>query len=262
MDAFPFTVETRKIDSDIGLLYFDVEDVLNVAPYLDSHIVPIFCGPQAEMDVGFVKRCLANQLKPKLKRDFLLCGAVAEFFVHLLLNHRGYRQNFLYQNLEERSAKKGFDGVYSIGDELWLMESKSGCFNGNQTHYEKVTEATNDLKNKVSGQGGANNPWKNAYNHASHCDVGASSTLRSQIIELEMLYESGTYQNISSFNIIPCATLFYTNAIEREDLDELASKIGVYFSKRSHTGVDVVCVSNSALYDFLSYLGLRRSNGQ
>lgn len=45
MDAFPFAVETRIINSDIGLLYFDVKDVLSVAPFLDNHIVPIFCGP-------------------------------------------------------------------------------------------------------------------------------------------------------------------------------------------------------------------------
>ena len=260
MESFPFSVEVREIDSDIRLLYFDVEDVLSAASYLDSHVVSIFCGPQAEEKPEYAKACLTNLFETKLGSESWLCGATAEFFVHLLLNYEGYRQNFLYQNLEERSIKKGFDGVYSMEDKLWLMESKSGCFNGKFTHYEKVTEATNDLKNKVSGRSGANDPWKNAYHHASHIDVGAKSTIRSQIKEMTRLYEAGAYQDIASFNIIPCATVFYTDVIESEGVDELASKIGTYFSTREHDEVDVVCVSNAALDDFLSYLGLRRND--
>ncbi len=262
METFPFVVEVREIESDVKLVYFDIEDVSSAISYLDSHIVAIFCGRQAEDEPEYVKTCLTNLFATKLNNEPWLCGAVAEFFAHLLLSHRGYEQNFLYQNLEERSIKKGFDGVYSIGEELWLMESKSGRFNGRLTHYDKVIEATNDLKNKVSGQSSANDPWKNAYHHASLIEVGATATIRSQIKEMAKLYEAGTYQDITLFNIIPCATLFYTGAIEREELDELSSKLKTYFSARDHKGVDIVCVSNVALDDFLSYLGLRRDDDE
>ena len=129
METFPFVVEAREVEPNINLVYFDIEDVSNAIAYLDSHIVTIFCGRQAEDEPEYAKTCLTNLFATKLNNESWLCGAVAEFFAHLLLNHKGYEQNFLYQNLEERSIKKGFDWVYSIEDELWLMESKSGRFN-------------------------------------------------------------------------------------------------------------------------------------
>lgn len=108
METFPFVVEVREIESDVKLVYFDIEDVSSAISYLDSHIVAIFCGRQAEDEPEYVKICLTNLFATKLNNEPWLCGAVAEFFAHLLLSHRGYEQNFLYQNLEERSIKKGF----------------------------------------------------------------------------------------------------------------------------------------------------------
>lgn len=260
MKAFPFHVETIYLSESVRTHYFEITDIEAASSFLDDNIVGICCGQESDMDLAYTKRCLRSLFESKLSNETWIQGAVAEFFVHLFLNFKGFKQNFLYQNLEERSIKKGFDGVYSIGNDLWLMESKSGLSSSSITHYDKVAQATNDLERKVSGQGGLNDPWRNAYNHVSQIDVGAKQSIRSKIRDLTRLYQAGSYQSISSFNIIPCGTLYYARPLDREDLGILASKIKRYFSKRSHQEIDVVCVSNMALNGFISYLGIRKTD--
>lgn len=262
MNPFPFVIETRNVDDGIDLVYFDIVDMDAAISYLDDHVVSIFCGQNSALSLDYAKECFRRLFVTKLSNEALLCGSIAEFFAHLLLNHYGYKQDCLYQNLEERSVKKGFDGVYSIDDELWLMESKSGIFNGALQHYDKVTEATSDLKNKVSGRGGKNDPWSNAYHHANLIDVGAKETIRSQIRALMESYAKGEFRDVSEFNIIPCATLFYEERIDRETLDTLAHRIKSYFSGKLHRGIFVVCISNVALDGFLAYLDLRRGGNE
>ena len=258
---FPFEILKKELPGNIILYYFDIEDIASATSYLDDHVVQIFAGNESDDTPEDVKIAFANLFRSKLNDDSWLYGATAEFFVHLLLTHEGYRQDCLYRNLEEHSVKKGFDGLYSIGETIWLMESKSGWCKQGSTHYGKVITAANDLKNKVAG-GCANNPWSNAYNHAAHVDVGANKSIRSQIKELQHSFERGNYRDISSFNIIPCGTLFYGGAIDSEDIDTLSKKISNYFKAREHGRVAVVCVSNAALDGFLAYLGLERNGNE
>ncbi|MFY2508239.1 hypothetical protein ACN3E9_08105 [Vibrio pectenicida] len=110
-------------------------------------------------------------------------GAISEFFVHLYLQESGYKQEFLFFNLEEGSIKKGFDGFFSKNSDTFLLESKSGSIKSKKiSHKDKLKSAYSDLENYVSGKSekGKNNPWKNAYNHASHIDVGTEKSIRKK----------------------------------------------------------------------------------
>jgi hypothetical protein len=40
---------------------------------------------------------------------------------------------------------------------------------------------------------GRNNPWRNAYNHASHIDVGSRKPLRDKLRDIAKLYDSGEF---------------------------------------------------------------------
>lgn len=259
---FPFEIIEKKISDSIDLLYFDVENLEDVSSYLDGQIVQIYSGVLSESTIEDVKKSFKILFETKLKNIKWVYGAVGEFFAHLLLNHKGFKQNFLFQNLEERSIKKGFDGLYSIDDVLWLMESKSGEGNAINKHVEKVKDASRDLKNKVDGSARFRNPWRNAYHHASHMDVGTEKTVRAQIKNLMNQYNDEKYHEISEFNIIPCATLFYAEEIEKHDLDELCNELRVFFLSFPHNRVKVVCVSNAALKSFLAYLDLGEENEQ
>ena len=81
----------------------------------------------------------------RYKDDTTKIGAVAEFFIHLFLRELGYKQEFLFYNLEERSIKKGFDGYFSQGETQFIVESKSGFESTrNISHKAKIKEAYND----------------------------------------------------------------------------------------------------------------------
>lgn len=151
----------------------------NIIAHIDANIVSI-CEGATDTNLTTIKQRLIADLAPK-KGSTLEMGAIAEFFGHLYLTEIGFKQEFLFLNLEERSIKKGFDGYYSFNDETWIYESKSGsAATKGATHKSKISLAYSDLNEKISGNS-ANNPWQNAYNHASQIDVGTSASVRQNL---------------------------------------------------------------------------------
>lgn len=233
-------IDIPEIDKDLEVL-------------IDDFIVMI-CEGDSDSEIISVKKSFLRLFKNK--KDSFLMGAIAEFICHLYLNLKGYKQDFLYFNLEERSIKKGFDGVFSKSGSMFLMESKSGLFgNSGVVHKSKLKEAHKDLSDYVSGKNrkSINNPWRNAYNHASHADVGSSKTLRSKIKLLQSNYDEDKFSMISDFNIIPCSTIFLSGEWNVDVNCEIVGDHDFFWDLEGNKVVGI-CVTKTSYESFIEYL--------
>ncbi|HHQ4809445.1 TPA: hypothetical protein ACSP29_003874, partial [Aeromonas veronii] len=199
--------EIKRFSNNIEL---HVLDFINLTPeitkQIDDQLVQI-CEGDSDSDLDLVKSNFLKFLETKDERTKI--GAVAEFFVHLYLRQMKLKQEFLFFNLEEGSIKKGFDGFFSSETEEYLVESKSGLASTDGiSHKNKIKEAYSDISSVIAGDSrkSKNNPWRNAYNHACHADVGTSKTIRKKIKELSDLFDNGEFGKVDKFNIIPCSS--------------------------------------------------------
>ncbi|WP_434360596.1 hypothetical protein [Parasalinivibrio latis] len=221
---------------------------------LDKYFVSI-CEGDSDSEISLVKQRLAKFLKTKNEETQM--GAVAEFLVHLYLNQLNFKQEFLFFNLEENSIKKGFDGLFSKNSETFLVESKSGTvLTKGISHRTKLNTAYTDLRNYVSGKSekGKNNPWKNAYNHASHIDVGAEKGIRKKIKKLRDMYDAGVFTNINDYKIIPCSTIFLDSVWNNRENSKILNDHEFLKSFDCIT-LDAICISKKSLKLFKKYLG-------
>jgi hypothetical protein len=135
------------------------------------------------------------------------------------------------------------------------MESKSGSISTEGISYKsKLSEAVSDLEKKFSGKV-KNNPWSNAYNHASHLDVSSASQIRTYIKDLSKDFTFKVPHSISEFNIIPCATIYYeeNSFLGAEEIEKsLASDM-----KKTANKMHMICVSQKSVNVFKEYIGIR-----
>lgn len=248
-----FNVVENKINEHIHLTIIDIPQIneeLNVL--MNNNLVSI-CEGNTHGDISCVKKDLIQLFENKTFEWKM--GAIAEFFIHLYITTLDYKQEFLYRNLEEDSIKKGFDGLFSKNNDFWIVESKSGSINTKGiSHKSKVKEAMVDLSNKVTGIGQTNNPWKNAYNHASHMDVKASDTLRKDLKNLSDKFNLGVYGNISDFNTIPCGTIFLNGIWKDSDSEKIIQDITNLSSNLSGKKIFVICITQNTIDMFLDYI--------
>lgn len=245
-----------EIDENISLLVINIEELdSNLVKILDEYFVSI-CEGDSETELGIVKKEVENLFKRKPPN--WIQGAVAEFFTHLILKMRGFKQEFLFINLEENSIKKGFDGFYSRNGEEWIMESKSGAISSrNISHAKKISVALKDLADRVSGRkenGKIINPWHNAYSHASHCDVKTAQSIRDHIKKLYQNYIQGIFHEIEEFNNIPSATLFLEGAGTAPSHDTILTDIKAIKRKLKGERVFIVCMTQNSVNTFKKYL--------
>jgi hypothetical protein len=235
-------------------LHFINIPILNddITAHIDASIVSI-CEGASDTDITTIKQRLIAFLTTK-RGSTTEMGAIAEFFGHLYLTEIGFNQEFLFLNLEEGSIKKGFDGYYSLNDEAWIYESKSGSMATNgASHESKISLAYSDLKDKISGNP-SNNPWQNAYNHASQIDVGTAASIRQNLKALARAFTQGTRQNIASFNIIPGSTLFLEGVWTDIDVDGLAPKLEQLMTTFSFSKINIICLNKASIDLFWDYL--------
>ncbi len=235
-----------KIDNNVKLLVLNIkENNQELTNYVNKHLVEI-CEGNSGSRLTTVKEELLVFLDRKKKTGTRM-GAVAEFFVHLVLKTQDFKQDCLFLNLEENSIKKGFDGYYSHDSEEWIMESKSGMITTSGiSHPMKIKEAYDDLDGKLAGNS-SNNPWKNAYNHASHIDVGTEETIRHHIKKMSDSYFENVYANIKDFNIIPASTIFLDNHWDEVDLNELKDEIKTHIKGFKYTKLNIVCITKKSV---------------
>lgn len=226
---------------------------------INKHLVKVCEGDDFE-DIKRVKKRLLKFILAKHENTKM--GAIAEFFIHVYLNDCNYKQEFLFFNLEETSIKKGFDGLYTKADEMYVLESKSGNEKSeNISHLGKIKEAYTDLRKYFDGSSekGNNNPWRNAYNHASHSDIKAKDSLRKQIKNLANLYDEEIYGDIKDYNIIPCSTIFLDSEwtdVFVEDLLNSVDKFNFLIARN----IDIIVLTKLKLSNFTDFLGLENTN--
>lgn len=250
----PFkTSFVTQLSEDNELHIVDIEDIDDdLKKSFDERLIKI-CEGNSATDLSLVKLRLRKFLKSK-KGTTTESGAIAEFITHQYLNEIGFEPQFLYFNLEEQSIKKGFDGYYFLNGEEWIFESKSGSINTkNISHPTKIKEAYYDLKDKVAGKA-SNNPWQNAYQHASQIDVGAVTTVRKNIKTLSDQYLKGVYHEIKDFNIIPGSTIFLDGDWVVSDFIDIENQVKKIVDAFAFKKIKVICITKKSLQMFLTYL--------
>jgi len=247
----PFNVTIKNINENINIHILEIENISSeFKTFIDHNLVSIYKGTR-DIDLQLTKQKMSSFLNSKHHNTKM--GAIAEFFIHLYLGTNDFKQECLMDNLEEGSIKKGFDGYYSKEDDEWLMESKSGSITTSGiSHNGKITEAYNGLKSLLSG-GSTNNPWDNAYNHASHRDVGARDSIIKNIQTLSDEFDSGVFYEIKNFNIVPSATIFYNGSMS-VDTDEIIEKLKPIINTFEFKKLEVICISKKSLDLFINYL--------
>lgn len=242
-------IEVFKIDNKRTIIIVTIKEITEeLKNQIDKYICRIWAG-ENENDINHVKKEILKYILSKERSKQI--GAIAEFFVHLFLNYQGYTPYCLFQNLEENSFKKGFDGFFSLDSEEWIVESKS-TEKSSIKHHTKVSEAYNDLNNKVQGKT-SNNPWKNAYHHACNVNISVPKNIRKQLDVLAKEFIDNKFHDLSEYNIIPCSTKFIDEKdIERSDAvhNEVLEKIDLFkFNK-----ISAICINNEAEKLFIEYL--------
>lgn len=244
-----FRTEICEIEDSKIIVILDISHISEqLETKIDEYIIQIWDGNKDE-EIRYVKKEILKYLGEVTEEKKL--GAIAEFFIHLYLKMNGYDQYCLFQNLEDdRSFKKGFDGLYALENENWLVESKS-TEKIEVKHYSKISEAYNDLKDKVEGKK-SNNPWKNAYNHANTRALFVPQNVLQTLYKLRNEYTDNKYHSIGEFNIIPCSTKFTGEEIEEKETtkNEVKSKIESFeFNK-----IKAICINNKVADLFIQYL--------
>ena len=255
-----FECVREEVDDNITITVLEINELTGpLKAYIDDNLVAICEGTYSDSSLDMVKKRVQSLFRGKNSKsddDYTNweMGAVAEFFIHLYIKSIGLTQDCMFLNLEERSIKKGFDGFYSNLDDRWVMESKSGSIKTHGiTHVSKIKEAISDLKSKFSG-GVKNDPWRNAYNHASQTDVKSADKVTKYLKQLSEDFLQEKVHDISEFNIIPCGTIYYEDVgfSKKEDIASQAKDAMSAEARKTH----VVCVSSKSVGIFKEYIGI------
>lgn len=246
-----FSSEIEELSGGNKLHLINIKDIsLDLEELIDKNIAEI-CYGDPDRNIDVVKSRMRRLLKDNSNH---LMGATAEFFAILYLKQLGYKQEFVFINLEENSFKKGFDGYYTSGDEEWILESKSGDIESQgATHPEKIGVAYRGLKKTIAGDSSnQNNPWENALFHAK--SVNSQKDIKSKLRQLADEFELGVFRDIKDFNIIPTSTIFLGNLWKEIDKDDLKEKIESYFSNKDFNKLNVICVNKKSVKTLINYL--------
>lgn len=245
-----------QIDQKVTLYILGLKTLnKEIQSKIDEYIIQLIYAPdyRKEYELRSAKTTILKILENKTEKQKI--GLIAEFFTHLVLLSLDYKQESLFRNLEERSAKKGFDGVYSRKDQVWIMESKSGFYTDDQTHLDKINKAYTDLKNKITKHKDVtNNPWSNALFHMSL--MKTKQKLRQIFISGDKDFENEKGQDIANFNLIPSATIFLQNMwIDLHSSEEDVKKIyKTWTQDKNFKSMNIICFTKASFTSFVDYL--------
>lgn len=255
----PFVSEEYTISDNVILTIIDIETIdERTRAVLDENFV-LICEGNTGSSLSTVKTRVRNLYSTK--NPEWIMGATAEFFVHLYIRLTGFKQECLFLNLEENSIKKGFDGFYSKDGLEWLMESKAGSIDSKGiSHAGKVTLAMSTLASKVSGRDKSgkkeqpNNPWQEAYSHASQYDVGTAANIRQNLKQLANDFTNGRFRSIEEFNTMPCGTMFLSGVWSQPDHNLIKSDIEHISNRLKGKQIHVICVTQQSTELFGKYI--------
>lgn len=252
MAGFPIEYKEIIISDKVIGYAINIEKIEDdFAKYIDDKLISI-CKGKREIKLSTVKTDFIDYLERKNQSN-LLPGSVSEFFIHVFLSSQDYKQEFLYFNLEGNSIKKGFDGYYSKGDKDWILESKS-TNQIDKNHKEIIGIGYNGIKKKVEGIDNKNNPWENAYNHASLGTVATKATLLKKLSTLSELYTEKKYGEIKDFDLMVSSTIFLEDNWNEIDIDELKQDITNYLADKDFSSIIVICLNKKSTAHLIDYL--------
>lgn len=191
----------------IDLESFSVEDI----DFIKQNLPQIFDGRTTKKDLKasaqYMLKLFSNWDKKQVH------GAVAEFILICILRHHNFTQEYCFQNLEENSMKKGFDGLFlDKSEEMWLSESKSSYTD--TTHCNNLNKGYKHINDNVTGVS-SSDAWKNAYNHSRI--VNSIDSLQKKLSDLSDAYLEGKFTSIDEYNVILSSTVFCSDidSVER-----------------------------------------------
>lgn len=233
------------------------------ARYIDKYIYEICEGesPLDEDELIMIKEQILDRIdKPTDKtKGKHTRGAIAEFFVILFMKHLNFKQGFLFFNLEERSFKKGFDGVYTLEDELYFLESKSSLVGPKSSHSNSLNKAKNGLIDSMTFKNKREN-WTNAYHHAlitksSESVITELRRLKKEYYKNKRMSKVYNVKELDKYNVIPVSTLFYEDSslgfTAKMEIQEVIKKQFKGFKAKS---LHIICLNKESTKHFINYL--------
>ena len=183
-------------------------------------------------------------------------GAIGELLLNVIIrSFTSLRIISPFFNLEERNVKKGFD-IIAIDEEnrLWLVESKAGKVNPEDTATQKLCEriktAKNDLYTRLNQ--GSSQLWLNAINsvRGSLDDTSEKKTIEN------IIAQSGNSDNSNDKNVILGGVIFclFNSQIDSEKLDHLYQSIA---RSNDFEDLQIIAIQQptyEAIYNFLCEL--------
>jgi hypothetical protein len=245
-----------KISNRITINFINIDNYsIEFISLIKAEITAIWDGDFSEDDLNYVKKQMRSFFKDKDNEKKL--AFVAEFICHLYLRYQGFQQYSVLKNLEEiKAPKKGFDGLYEFDNSMWLVESKCAMPTTETNHNRKISEAYNDLKNKIELtriEDNENNPWENAKNHFIHTEK-KNEALIKQIKKLKILFIDGCDIKINKFNVIPCSTLYLEEKWKIIDSDELKVKLEKMLKRYKAQKINVLCINKKSITNFINFI--------
>ena len=254
-----WTITEKIIDEKQKITIINVDAIDGeVKDLINSNIVKICSGKTLRhIDVNSVKIKLYDILSKsdEDKISTISLGQIAEFFIHVFFSREGFKQECFFLNMEEQNGiKKGFDGLYSINGDTWIMESKSGHKSTKGiSHKKKINEAYTDLQDKFSGKV-KNDPWVNAYNHARNKDIDTEDSIVKELIKFSENFEKNLSNKPDLYNIIPSSTIFnlgeFNEIVDDDIVTDMTQIMSVFTSNKTH----VICMNQKSIQVFMNFL--------
>lgn len=206
-----FVNHSSKANVEIQVIVFDVLSD-DDKKYIKDNLVKIAKGNNSTYPLKIIAKKLNTMLDKQTTDN--KHGLTAEFFQAIILKKLGFKQEYAYSNLEENSAKKGFDGLFTDSNHIiWLLESKSSYTESSHHRKHKVTidRAYNGLTNMLSGNT-SNDPWENAVSHAKTVD--SNKSLIQQLVDISVDYTNDKFIKMEDSNIILGSAIIHENVNE------------------------------------------------
>lgn len=190
-DTYKENIQIIVVDIDV---IYDVEK-----EYISQNLVEISKGKGSSYPAKIIAKKLINILERQTENNKV--GLPAEFLQTVIIRNQGFEQEHLFINLEENSAKKGFDGLFKKDGKIWILESKSSYTLNQHMNKHKVTidRAYKGISKSLSGQT-SNDPWENAVSHAK--SANPSDSLVKKLEQFSIDYVDEKFVKIQDSNLL------------------------------------------------------------
>ena len=246
-----------QLSKEITLNFLNIENYSDeFLQLIENEIGFIRNGDLSDEDINDVKRRIKIWIdrKDKNEDDRAKNGFIAEFICHIYLRYTKFEQYSLFKNLEERGPKKGFDGLYLLDDEIWLVESKSTTVLKN-THKSEIAKAFKDIKTKLESSEedvDINDPWENAKHHIQIAKPNKKLVDKVKILSSDFI--NNRKHKIKEYNIVPCSTIYLKNTYKEIDAKELKDKFETLVNTNEARKLNVICVNKKSIDGFIKFI--------